>query len=73
MSDSHTVKTKTNAYDKVNTLLNVLLIDAGNHLGVTSLHVSQCHFWIDGMAAGHTENLQVVVFITFIHLQIHTG
>lgn len=71
MSDSHTVKTKTNAYDIVNTLWNVSLINAGNHLGVTSLHVSQCHFWIDGMAAGHTENLQVGVFITFIHLQTH--
>lgn len=40
-----------------------------NHLCVTSLHMSQCHFWIDGMTTRHTENLQVCVLaVTFIHL-----
>lgn len=32
----------------------------------------QCYFWIDGMATGHAENLQVrVITVTFIHLQIN--
>ena len=41
-----------------------------NHLCVTSLHMSQCHFWIDGMTTRHAENLQICVLaVTFIHLQ----
>lgn len=41
-----------------------------NHLCVTSLHMSQCHFWVDGMTTRHTENLQICVLaVTFIHLQ----
>lgn len=44
-----------------------------NHLCVTSLHMSQSHFWIDGMTTWHTENLQVCVLaITFIHLVTQT-
>lgn len=30
-------------------------------LSVASLHVSQCHLWVDGMTAGHTEYLEVCV------------
>lgn len=56
----------------VQTFLNEELVGAGDHLGVTSLHVSKCHFWVDRMAAGHAENLQVCVFITLVHLQTHT-
>lgn len=30
----------------------------------------QCHFWINGMATRHTENLKVCVLaVTFVHLQ----
>lgn len=71
-SDSHTVKTKMNAYYVVQAFLNEGLVGAGDHLGVTSLHVSKCHFRVDRVAAGHAENLQVCVFITLVHLQTHT-
>lgn len=41
-----------------------------NHLCITSLHMSQRHFWIDRVTTGHTEDLQVrVLTVTFIHLQ----
>lgn len=56
----------------VQIFLNEKRGNAIDHLGVTSLHVSKCHFWVDGMAARHAENLQVGVFIPFIHLQTHT-
>lgn len=40
------------------------------HLCITSLHVPQCHFWIDRMTTRHAEDLQVcVITVAFIHLQ----
>lgn len=55
----------------VQTLLNEKPVDAGHHLGIASLHVSKCNFWVDRMATGNTENLQVGVFIALIYLQMH--
>lgn len=56
----------------VQTILNEEAAEAGRHLGIASLHVSKGNFWVDRMATGHAENLQVGVFIAFIYLQIHT-
>lgn len=55
----------------VQNIVNEDAVNAGHHLGIASLHVSKCNFWVDRMAAGHAEYLQVGVFITFIHLQMH--
>ena len=41
------------------------------HLCVTSLHMSQCHFWIDGMTARHAEDLQVCV-LAVVFITLHT-
>lgn len=56
----------------VQIILNEEPVDAGHHLGIASLHVSECNFWVDRVAAGHTENLQVGVFFSFVYLQMHT-
>lgn len=72
MFDSHTVETKKITYYTGQTILNEEAVDAGHHLSIASLHVSKCNFWVDRMATGHAENLQVGVFIAFVYLQMHT-
>lgn len=48
----------------------ILAVKRRDHLGIASLHVSQRHFRINGMTAGHAENLEIcVVALTFVHLQ----
>lgn len=40
------------------------------HLGITSLHMPERHLGVDGVTAGHTEDLKVCVLtIGFVHLQ----